>query len=61
MNNNYDKIEEEIKEKDIKEKKVKHKVSGKSVFKLQEIIREKSKVPLKEGNADSKEPMVRDG
>ena len=60
MNNNYDKIEEEIKEKDATDKKAKHKVSGKSVFKLQEIIKEKSKVPLKEGNGDSKEPVAGD-
>jgi len=43
MNNDLDDIEEEIKEKDTEEKKVKHKVSGRSVFEIQEIIKKKSK------------------
>ena len=50
MNDNYDEIEEEVKEKDIEEKKVKHKVSGRSVFELQEIIRKKGE-KNKEDNA----------
>jgi len=43
MNQDLDTIEEKLKEKDAEEKKVKHKVSGKSVFEIQEIIKEKSK------------------
>lgn len=41
MNNNYDQIEEELKEETENNKKT-HKVSGRSVFKLQEIIKEKA-------------------
>lgn len=42
MNDDYNDIEEKIKEKDAQEKKTKHKVSGKSVFEIQEIIKKKS-------------------
>lgn len=59
MNDDFNDIEEKIKEKDAEEKKTKHKVSGKSVFEIQEIIREKSQA-LKEGNADSRETLDRD-
>ncbi len=41
MENNYDKIEEDLKEKDEPKKEVKK--SGRSVFKLQEIIKKKAK------------------
>lgn len=37
-NNDLDKIEEELKEEESEEEKTHHKVSGKSVFELQEII-----------------------
>lgn len=60
MNEDLDRIEEKLKAKKVAEEKTRHKVSGKSVFKLQQIIQEKSKVPLKEGNADSKEPVAGD-
>jgi len=41
MNNDYDKIEAELKEEaDYKQKT--HKVSGRSVFKIQEIIKKKA-------------------
>lgn len=46
-----DEIEEELKEEEEKSEKTHHKVSGKSVFELQEIIKEKSKP--KEGDGDS--------
>lgn len=36
--NHYDKIEEELKEKESEQKKAKYKVSGRSVFKLKDII-----------------------
>jgi hypothetical protein len=38
MNNDLDQIEEELKEEEEKTEKTHHKVSGKSVFQLQEII-----------------------
>jgi len=61
----FNQIEEDLKKISQKEnRKGEHKVSGKSVFKLQQIIQAKSKVPLKEGNvfrhADSKESVARD-
>jgi hypothetical protein len=40
MNDDLDRIEEDLKKKDQPEKKVK--VSGKSVFKLQEIIKKRA-------------------
>lgn len=41
MNNDYDTIEEELKEEsEVKQKT--HKVSGRTVFKLQEIIKDKA-------------------
>jgi len=40
MNQDYDAIEEELKEEDSKKKT--HKISGRSVFKLQEIIKNKA-------------------
>jgi len=44
MNHDYDKIEEDLKEQtDEHRHKKKHKISGRSVFKLQEIIKKKSK------------------
>jgi len=46
MNENYDKIEEELKKKSVSKKE--KKVSGKSVFKLQEIIKKKSQGTQKE-------------
>jgi hypothetical protein len=45
-----DEIEEELKEEESEEEKTHHKVSGKSVFELQEIIKEKSK---KDGDGTS--------
>jgi hypothetical protein len=41
-NDDLDNIEEQLKEKDKEEEKTMHKVSGKSVFELQEIIIKKS-------------------
>jgi hypothetical protein len=46
MNNiddELDKIEEDLKEQEVEEEKTHHKVSGKSVFEIQEIIKEKGK------------------
>lgn len=37
-----EKIEEEFREKELEEEKTHHKVSGKSVFELQDIIKKKS-------------------
>lgn len=42
MNDDLDKIEEELREKDEEEHKTHQKVSGKSVFELQEIIKNKA-------------------
>lgn len=42
MNDSYDKIEEEIKEKDAEKEKTKQKVDGRSVFELKKIIEEKA-------------------
>lgn len=55
MNENYDKIEEELKKKS--EPKKEKRVSGKSVFKLQEIIQQKavsSEVERKKKSESSK-------
>ncbi len=41
MTNDYDQIEEQLKE-DAESKKRTHKVSGRTIFKLQEIIKEKA-------------------
>lgn len=41
MNNDYEELEEELKEKSLKKKE--QKVSGRSVFKLKEIIAKKGK------------------
>lgn len=41
MNNDYDQIEEKLREEEESKKKT-HKVSGRTVFKLQEIIKEKA-------------------
>lgn len=49
MNNDYDKIEEDLKKKTIPKKEIKK--SGKSVFKLKEIIQKKAE----EKNLDEKE------
>lgn len=57
MNDDFDRIEEDLKEKKQEEEKTHHKVSGKSVFKLQEIIKEKSK---KEESGDSEKPVAGD-
>lgn len=59
MDDNYDKIEEEIKEKETVEKKTKHKVSGRSVFELQEIIKKKGN-QNKEESGDSGEAVAGD-
>lgn len=53
-------IEEDLKKQSQEAKKSKHKVSGKSVFKLKQIMQEKSEIPQKEGNADSEESMAGD-
>ena len=58
MNSDYDQIEEEIKEKETEEKKAKHKISGRSVFELQEIIKKKGEISKEEKNADSGEAMA---
>lgn len=60
QNNDLDKIEEELKEKESQEEKTHHKVSGKSVFELQKIIKKKSQTP-KEGNGDSGKTVAGDG
>jgi len=49
MNNDLDKIEEDLKKKDEPKKKIK--VSGRSVFKLQEIIKNKSKENIDQENS----------
>jgi hypothetical protein len=41
MNDELNQIEEDLKESDRKKRQSAHKVSGKSVFKLKEIIQEK--------------------
>jgi len=41
QNNDLDKIEEKLKKEEAEKKKKEQKVSGHSVFKLQEIIKEK--------------------
>jgi|GEM_PF-3454459 len=53
MDQDLDTLEEEIKEQEKPKKK--HKVSGRSVFRLQEIIKKKSQkaVPVKDGSSDS--------
>jgi hypothetical protein len=51
QDDDLDKIEEELKEKESEEEKTHHKVSGKSVFELQEIIKKKSQ---KDGDGSSK-------
>jgi len=38
QDDDLDEIEEELKEKELEEEKTHHKISGKSVFELQEII-----------------------
>ena len=53
MNQDLDQIEEDLKEKS--ESKKKQKISGRSVFKLQEIIKEKSNTKnQKELNQDQR-------
>ena len=59
MNSDYDKIEQEIKEKETAEKKAKHKVSGRSVFELQQILKKKGEIS-KEEDASSREAMAED-
>ncbi len=58
MNEDYDKIEEDLKKKKNSKKK-EQKVSGRSVFKLKEIIQKKAKsfdeTQDKEKNLDEKE------
>ena len=58
MNDNYDEIEEEVKEKETEEKKVKHKVSGRSVFELQEIIKKKGEVTKEDKDASSRKTVA---
>ena len=53
MNQSYDEIEEELKE-EAESKKKTHKVSGRSVFELKRIIKEKSKDEQKKENRNSK-------
>jgi len=53
--NDFDTFEKEIREKEAEKNKSKHRVSGRSVFKLQEIIQEKAK---EEESGDSKKPMA---
>ena len=57
MNDDLDKIEEKLKEKEAEEEKTHHKVSGKSVFDLQEIIRKKSK---KDGDEHNRNTLAGD-
>lgn len=47
-------IEEDLRESDQKKRKTGHKVSGKSVFKLKEIIEEKGKEITPENISDAK-------
>ena len=57
VDNDYDKIEEELKEKESKEEKTHQKVSGKSVFELQEIIKKKSQ---KDGDEHDRKTVAGD-
>lgn len=52
MNNDLDQIEEEIKEKEDEKKKRKVKVSGRSVFKLKEIIQKKGQMEKPDDDKD---------
>lgn len=52
-----DNIEKDLKEKDLKNKKI-HRVSGKSVFKLQQIIQKKA--DKEEESGDSEKPVAGD-
>lgn len=56
-NDDLDKIEEKLKEEKAEGEKTHHKVSGKSVFELQEIIRKKSK---KDGDGSSNKTLAGD-
>lgn len=47
-NDQLDEIEEELKEKDDKQSRTNHKVSGKSVFEIKRIIKDKSEENLKD-------------
>lgn len=47
-------IEEDLKESDQKKRKTPHKVSGKSVFRLKEIIKEKGQEIGQENISDAK-------
>ena len=42
MDNDYDQIEEKLKEKKSEEEKTRHKVSGRSVFQIKKIIQDKA-------------------
>lgn len=54
MNDELNQIEENLKESDQKKRKTPHKVSGKSVFLLKEIIKEKGNEISSENISDSK-------
>ena len=55
--NDLDEVEEELKEEESEKEKTHHKVSGKSVFELQEIIRKKSK---KDGDEHDRKTLAGD-
>lgn len=55
-----DTIEEGLRESDQKKRKSSHKVSGKSVFKLKEIIEEKGKEIAPENISDAKSRQQED-
>ncbi len=59
-NDDLDKIEEELKEEEKEAEKTHHKVSGKSVFELQEIIKKKSQTS-KERNGNSGKTVAGNG
>ena len=52
MNDDLDKIEEELKRKNLN-KKSEHKISGRSVFKIREIIKNKAEKDDQEGKSES--------
>jgi len=58
MDHDLDEVEKKLKEK--KRSKMLHKISGRSIFKLQEIIKEKSasRRTKKDGDGDLAEPVA---
>jgi len=62
INDDLDKIEEELKEEESEEEKTHHKVSGKSVFELREIIAKRG-IEASRGNSSGiiKKKSKKDG